>query len=178
MLPPPKIITDRLVIRAVQKKDAAPIYQYRSHPDVCRFQPWRPQSASEVEAFIDSSFLIPWDMPNTRHQLAICLKDGALIGDLGIHFLDDYQVEIGYTLSPDFQGLGYATEAVRVLVDYFFKTMKKHRVTASVEPDNARSVKLLERLGFRKEAHFVKSFRMDDRWTDDCIYAMLSEDWQ
>lgn len=42
--------------------------------------------------------------------------------------------------------------------------------------DNVKS-RLLETLGFRKEAHFIKSYRMNDQWVDDCVYAMLAEEW-
>ena len=115
---------------------------------------------------------------NTWLQLAVCLKEGQLIGDVGIHFLEDEQMEIGYTLSPDYQGRGYAIEAVQAVVEYLFSALKKHRVTASVDPDNGPSIKLLEKMGFRKEAHFIKSFRMNGQWFDDYVYAMLEEEWQ
>ncbi len=55
--------------------------------------------------------------------------------------------------------------------------LKKHRVTASVDPNNGSSIRLLEKLGFRKEAHFIKSFYMNDQWYDDCIYSILEEEW-
>jgi len=97
---------------------------------------------------------------------------------MGIHFIEDnYQAEIGYTLSPAFQGKGYAIEAVKAILDYLFSKLKKHRITASVDPDNIKSIRLLENVGFRKEAHFIKSFRMNDQWYDDCIYAILTEEW-
>jgi RimJ/RimL family protein N-acetyltransferase len=116
--------------------------------------------------------------PNTWLQLAICLKEGKMIGDIGIHFMEDgYQIEIGYTLSPEHQGNGYALEAVKAIIKYAFTELKKHRIIASVDPDNIQSVKILERIGFKKEAHFIKSFRMNDQWYDDCIYAMLEDNF-
>lgn len=118
------------------------------------------------------------DTTGTWLQLAICLKDDLVIGDIGIHFLEDAQVEIGYTITPDHQGNGYATEAVRAVMDYLFSILMKHRITESVDPDNMASVRLLEKIGFRKEAHFIQSFRMGEEWRDNVIFAMLSNEWE
>ena len=114
-----------------------------------------------------------------RMALAVCLPDGAMIGDLWIHFLPDgMQAEIGYTLSPEHLGQGYATEAVGALLRYLFVQRGKHRVTVSVEPDHPRSQRLLERLGFRLEARYVQSVYQDGKWLDEQIYALLREEWE
>ena len=120
------------------------------------------------------------NIPNTWFQLAIVNKnEDMLIGDIGIHFLEDNaQVEIGYTLAPSYQGQGYAIEALKAVINYLFSDLKKHRITASVDPNNTKSIRLLEKLGMRKEGHFIKSYRMGDMWLDDCIYAILEEEWK
>jgi len=161
----------------MQDKDA--FFAYRSLPEIYRFQGWRPKDKYEIEAFIAKNIAACPNAANTWLQLAACLKDGQLIGDIGIHFLeDDLQVEIGLTISTDYQGKGYAAEAVKSVVGYLFSDLRKHRITASVDPDNRKSVRLLEKIGFRKEAHFVKSYRMDDTLCDDCIYAILEDQWK
>lgn len=66
---------------------------------------------------------------------------------LSLNFLSEY-------LSLNSQGKGYATEAAIGVIDYLFSDLKKHRITASVDPINIKSVALLERIGMRKEAHF------------------------
>ena len=109
--------------------------------------------------------------------MAVCLRDGTLIGDIGLHFLAPFQLELGYSLDPAYQGNGYATEAVRAILVSAFGAWDIHRMTASVDPENMPSVRLLERLGFRKEAHFIASFRVNGEWRDDCIYAMLRAEW-
>jgi len=173
------VATDRLVIRTLDTKDKIAFYDYRSMPEVYKYQSWRPADLREVDDFISANAAI---VPNTRDtwlQLAACLKNGRLVGDIGIRFIDDdFLVEIGFTLSPEFQGKGYASEAGRAVIDYLFDGLRKHRITASVDPDNAKSIKLLERLGFRKEAHFIKSYRLNEQWHDDCVYALLAEEWK
>ena len=173
------IETDRLIIRTLKMKDKNEFFQYRSLPEVYQYQGWRPKDIEEIEEFINKNVSICPNTKNTWLQLAVCLKEGKLIGDIGIHFIDDnYQIEIGYTLSPEYQGNGYAVEAVKAVINYAFTVFKKHRITASVDPDNIKSIKLLQKIGFRKEAHFIKSFRLGNKWYDDCVYAMLAEEWQ
>jgi len=168
--------TSRLMIRTLAMQDLEPFFRYRSLPEVYRYQAWRPSSASEAADFIARNEAIALNTPNTWLQLAVCLPNGQLIGDLGVHFLDDEQVEIGYTLAPEYQGYGYAAEAVRALADYLFSRLKKHRITASVDPGNTQSIRLLEKVGFQQEAHFRQSLYLGGKWHDDCVYALLADD--
>lgn len=55
--------------------------------------------------------------------------------------------------------------------------MHKHRIVVSVDPRNTASLRLIERIGFRKEAHFKKSYYLRGEWVDDIIYAKLKEEW-
>ena len=172
------IKTDRLLIRILEMKDKEDFFEYRSMPEIHQYQSWRPKQISEIEEFIDKNVTVYPNTENKWLQLAVCLNEGQMIGDIGIHFMEDKQIEIGYTLSPKYQGNGYASEAVKAVINYVFSEWKKHRITASVDPDNIQSIKLLERIGFRSEAHFIKSFRIDDQWYDDCIYALLEDEWK
>ena len=172
------ISTERLQIRILMMEDKKDFFSYRSLPEVYKYQSWQPKDIKESEDFINKNDVSNLNIPNKWLQLAICLKTKQLIGDIGIHFLEDkLQVEIGYTLSPLYQGKGYAIEAVKSVVNYLFIQLQKHRIIASVDPDNIKSIKLLEKLGLRKEAHFIKSFQIGDKWYDDCIYAILEEEW-
>ena len=169
--------TERLLLRPLSLADADAFFRYRSLPEVCRFQSFQPKTLSEIEAFLRENESTPPNSSGTWRQLAICLRDGMQIGDVGLHTLDGWQLELGYTLAPEHQGKGYATAAVAAVLRQAFAVWNKHRVTASVDPENHASIRLLERLGFRLEAHFRKSYRMNKAWGDDCVYAMLREDW-
>ena len=171
------IQTERLLLRPLTLADAEAFFRYRSLPEVCRFQSFQPKTRAEIEAFLRTNEQTPPDVPGTWRQLAVCLRDGTLIGDIGLHTLDEYQLELGYTLAPERQGKGYATEAVLAVLGQAFSVWSKHRVTASVDPENHSSIRLLERLGFVPEAHFRKSYRQNGEWVDDCVYALLREDW-
>jgi len=172
------IETDRLFIMTLSLQDKEVFLAYRSNPKVYQFQSWNPPSLQEVENFIRQNLTVIPNTPNTWLQLGVYLHNGPLIGDIGLHFLEDgAQMEIGYTLAPEHQGQGYAFEAVKAAIDYLFLDLKKHRVTASVDPENQRSINLLKKLGFRQEAHFTKSFLIRGVWCDDVIFAMLEEEW-
>ena len=173
------ITTDRLLLRKLEINDRDDFFTYRSLPEVYEYQSFMPKNVAQVDDFIRDIQSDP-NIPNTWFQLAIIKRDGdVLIGDIGIHFLEDNaQVEVGYTLAPSYQGKGYAIESLKAVINYLFFDLKKHRVSASVDPNNIKSIRLLEKLGMRKEAHFIKSYRMGDVWLDDCVYAMLKEEWK
>ena len=172
-----EITSDRLILNPLTKEDAQAMFAYRGLPEVYKYQGWQPESVADAEEFISKYNKME---SGGWMQLAIRLKENSkLIGDCGMHFMDDQfkQIEIGFSLSPAFQGKGYATEAVACLLEYIFTKMKTHRVYGSCDPDNLSSIKLMERIGMRKEAHLKESIWFKGRWADDVIYAMLDHEW-
>jgi len=162
----PELTTERLVLRELTAEDADALFAYRAHPHVTRFQTWQPASLDDARAFIASLKLHPPYTGGTWRQLGIALRaGGALIGDCGIHVLktDSRHAEIGYTIAPDHQRNGYASEAVRAVLGMLFGTLRMKRVVARTLASNAASKALLTRLGFRSE----KNGR----------YVLDAEDW-
>jgi len=173
--------TERLFIRPVCIEDAASIFRYRSDSDTNKYLSLIPQSVEDIAAFIDKTSL-EINVPGTWFQFVIIEQaSDMLIGDIGIHFLDtdseSRQVEIGYTLDKEFRRKGYATEALKIIIPYLINSLNKHRIIASIDPTNTDSIRLVERLGFRKEAHFVESLFFHGKWVDDVVYAILAKEW-
>jgi len=171
--------TKRLQLRPININDTYAIFNYRSDAEANRFQGWIPKSIADVEVFIGKLAQKP-NLSETWYQLALIEKEtGHFVGDIGIHFIGDknLQVELGYTVAKEKQGLSYATEAVKSIIDYLFHSLNKHRITASADPKNTPSIKVLEKLGFRKEAHFIESYYQDGKWLDDVVYALLAKEW-
>jgi RimJ/RimL family protein N-acetyltransferase len=112
-------------------------------------------------------------------QYAVELKpDHRHIGDVGVNLNDNrMQAEIGYTLAPDRQGHGYATEAVRAVLDRLFTVQGLHKVTAECDARNVASIRLLERLGFTREGLLRRHTWIKGEWTDDLLYGLLEEDF-
>ncbi len=173
--------TPRLRLRRFSTRDAEPLQRYRADPEVARYQGWeegysltKAQSLVQEMAGFDPGYLGTW------FQMAIELKEtGTAIGDIGVHTLaeDPKQVKIGYTLAREHQGKGIATEALTAMLDYLFAEMKRHRVLAYVDIENQRSIRLLERLGFRREGHLRASSWSKGEWRDDYLYAILADEW-
>jgi len=176
-----ELLTPRLALRRLGPSDVAAMFDYRSRPEVARFQTWEPQSLEQVHSFVESLLDVEPDTPGAWFQLAITLREsGLLIGDCGLHFLaeETRQAEVGITLAPAYQGKGYATEALEAVLDYLFATLGKHRVCASVDPRNHASVALLKRVGLRQEAHLQESLWFKGEWADDLIFAILDREWK
>ncbi|MEZ5058426.1 MAG: GNAT family protein [Saprospiraceae bacterium] len=168
--------SERLKIRPINIEDKDAIFAYRSDKDANQFQGFIPETMEEVETFINKN-PEEWNISGTWFQLVLLEKSsGNIIGDLGVHFKDEEQVELGITLNKNFQGNGLATEGMQTIIDHLFLKMKKHRIVTSLDPENLASIKLVERLNFRKEAHFKKSIFWKGRWVDDIVYALLAEE--
>ncbi|MBS2211817.1 GNAT family N-acetyltransferase [Carboxylicivirga mesophila] len=175
-----KLQTKRLIIRPIDADDATALFKYRSDKEANQYQGWIPETIADAEAFI-AKVAKQVNVPDTWFQLVLIEPaTQQIIGDVGLHFFDsdNQQVEIGCTIDKTFQGRGFATEALEVVVDYLFNHLSKHRIITSIDPANSSSIKLVERLGFRKEAHFVQSLLINGQWVDDLVYAVLKKDWK
>jgi RimJ/RimL family protein N-acetyltransferase len=174
------LLTPRLIIRRLEPSDAEAMFRYRSDPVISSCQNWEPGSVEEVRTFIAGLAKIDVDTPGRWCQVGLFLRDsGEMVGDCGIHAHpeDPGQTEVGITLARSFHRRGLGTEALRAVLGYLFTTLGKHRVFASVDPANAPSLAMLERVGMRREAHFVESLWFKGRWADDVVYAMLSREY-
>lgn len=174
------IETERTFLRPIEMKDNAQIFGYRSDSETNKYQGWIPKTLDDVNAFISKN-PDEIDKPETWFQLVIMEKStNKIIGDIGIHFIDsdNLQCEIGCTLSKEYHGKGFASETMKATVDYLFRKLDKHRIVTSIDPRNMNSIKLVERLGFRKEGHFKESLLIDGVWVDDIVYAILKREWK
>lgn len=171
--------TPRLLLRPLRADDAAAFLAYRSDPAVARYQGWAPRSLADAQAFIARAGGVSWG-PGWRPQHGIVLRGSeVLIGDTGFRVADDPRIgEVGISLAPAYQGRGFAAEALRAVLDEAFAARGIHRVTASIDPRNAPSLALFERLGFRREAHHRESLWLNGRWVDDVVVAILEREWR
>lgn len=75
-----------------------------------------------------------------------------------------------------YNGRGYTTEAVRLVVDYAFQVLKLHRIEAGVMPRNTRSIRVLEKSGFEKEGLSRKNVLINGKWEDHLHFAIVNPD--
>jgi RimJ/RimL family protein N-acetyltransferase len=176
-----EILTERLALRDLEISDGQRIFEYRSRPEVSRFQSWGTHSADDIQFYVHDLTKTEPGRPGSWYQVGIILRpSGELIGDCGFQVLEiePRHAEVGIALVPELQGRGYATEALRALLDYLLVALGKDRVFGSVDPRNIRSMRLLQRVGMREEAHRVKSLWFKGEWVDDVIFAITASEWK
>jgi RimJ/RimL family protein N-acetyltransferase len=175
-----RIESERLILRRFKDSDLAPFMAYRNDPEVARYQSWDSLDEREARTFIREAGAARVGVPGEWFGFAIESKQtGDLIGDCALRAdeHEPYRAEIGFTLAREHQGKGFASEAVSRLLDYAFDALGLHRVVAIADCRNAPSVALLERVGMRREGHFLENVWFKGGWADDYLYAVLKDEW-
>ncbi len=174
--------TQRLLIRNFNASDLEAFLAYRNDPEVAKYQSWSlPYTREKAEAFIREMQDVHAPKQGDWLQLALELKEtGAMIGDVafGVKVDDARQATVGFTIASAHQKKGYATEAMTALLDYLFEDVDMHRVVADCDTENIGSWKTLEKLGFRREAHFVESLLINREYTSEYYYGLLQREWR
>jgi RimJ/RimL family protein N-acetyltransferase len=175
------VVTERLRLRALTTADRGALLAYRSLPEVCRFLPFPPMDAAEIDRRLDGQ----WRQyrPAAPRGMTLGIEvaaTGELAGDV-VLFLEsraDETGELGWVLSPEHTGHGYATEAAAALLALAFDGMGLHRVVARMAPDNDASAAVATRLGMRREALMIENELIKGRWEDTLYYAILDREWR
>jgi RimJ/RimL family protein N-acetyltransferase len=173
------IATKRLILRRFRPADAPVLAAYRSDPEVARYQSWdAPFSLLRAETAVVSFMASDPDKAGWFQYAVERTSDRALIGDVGVHLHDNLmQAELGFTLAAGHQRQGYATEAVRAVLDRLFRVQGMHKVTGECDARNTASAALLERLGFTREGLLRQQTFIKGEWTDDLLYGLLAAEW-
>jgi RimJ/RimL family protein N-acetyltransferase len=173
--------TPRLQLRPFQECDLVTFAAYRSDPEVARYQSWSPPfSVDQARAFLAEMQKARPGTRGTWYQLAVeRLSEAGLIGDCAFQILpdDERQGQVGFTFSRAFQKQGFATEAVRRLLEFIFTEYHLHRVTAICDALNIASARLLERVGMRREGHYLENIFFKGAWGDEFAYSILDREW-
>jgi RimJ/RimL family protein N-acetyltransferase len=180
---PVHLETSRLILRTFHESDIESFLLYRNDDRVNRYQGWDvPYLREDAVQFITSMQANNPGMPGEWLQIAIERKDnGEMIGDIAFHVTKSNPrlAYLGYSLAHSSWGYGFASEAVCKTLDYLFRVLDLHRVVADCDVGNAASIRLLERLGFRREAHYIESYWLSSKetWGSEYLYAILQREW-
>ncbi len=173
--------TERLLLRPFAASDFDALLAMHSRADVARWQYWDARDADAVRAALASKLEEVSPADGDWISFATVLKaSGEVIGDCSVHVVssEHRQGEIGYIFHPDHHGHGYATEAARAQLRFAFEELGFHRVIGRLEPRNAPSARVLERIGMRREAHLVENEWVKDEWQSELVYAILEREWR
>lgn len=174
--------TERLELRPVTDEDVDRILDYRNTPEVTR---WLLRTEVDPDAFRAAWRSVP-ENPDD-HSVGVVL-DGVVIGTVSLMVQDGMgqpempartEADLGYTFDPAYAGHGYATEAVTAMVALAFEELGVRRITAGCYADNLASVRILEKIGMRREQHGIEDSWHDELgWIDGCTYGMLATEWR
>lgn len=174
------IQTPRLLIRRFEESDLEDYLAYQTHPVVQEYMPSEPMDEEDALKFLSSQFDAGENEKGRYHAFAVYhCGDNRLIGDVGFYLEPgpEDKGDLGFQFHPDYHGKGYATEAIEGLLKYAFSSLTLQRITSHCDARNFASVRLLERLGMRREGHFKQSRMTKGVFHDEYAYALLREEW-
>jgi RimJ/RimL family protein N-acetyltransferase len=174
------ITTERLLLRREVPGDAPAIQAYRTLAEVNRYLAHGSVDVAFIRDRIERVWSGPFEQDGDVLGLAVEERyTGRFVGDavLFLRSVEHRGGEVGYALDPAHTGKGYATEAAGAVLRLGFETFGMHRIVARLDPRNVPSARVLERLGMRPEAHFVRNEYSKGEWTDELVYAMLADEW-
>lgn len=174
-----RLTTPRLVLRELALEDAPAVQAWAADPEVARYMPWGPNTPEETEAFLRGVVPTRWETPRRTFELGVVLRaSGGLVGACGIRIRspEDRVADLGYAFRRDAWGQGLATEAARALVEFGFRTLRMHRIWATCHVDNARSARVLEKVGMQHEGRLRENVLKNGAWRDSWLYAVVEGD--
>ena len=172
--------TERLLLRDFEPDDWPALHDVESRVEVARYQSFEPRTPEESCAYVTAASEQAAQDTRQTYDLAVMLiSDGLLIGRCGLGLTDPDLSEgmLWYTIHPSHWGQGYATEAARGLLAFGFGELRLHRIWADCDPANVASIRVLDKLGMRREGHLIENAWIKGTWADSLIYAILTREW-
>ena len=105
--------------------------------------------------------------------------EGQLLGGItigNIRYGVSQSAQIGYWMGERYAGQGFMQDAMCVLTSHAFDTMRLHRIEAACIPSNTRSIRVLEKAGFRREGLLRSYLRINGDWQDHFLYSLIADE--
>jgi RimJ/RimL family protein N-acetyltransferase len=176
--------TERLTLRPFCGGDFEDVHAYASVPENVYFMCWGPNSEEDTRKFLVRCEQ-KWAAETVeQYDFAVVLKStGKVIGGCEIFMNKECNTaELGWILNRDYWRQGYTPEAAAALLRFCFEELKLHRVYATCNTENYGSYRVMEKIGMRREGHFIKGRfgRVGEKraWYDQYLYAILDEEWR
>jgi [ribosomal protein S5]-alanine N-acetyltransferase len=174
---------ERVSLRVPNAADADELIALRRR-SMRRLRPWDPKPAKGTTAWGPDwvERLLASRRSVTHCKLLVCRNaDGAIVGGASLNEIVRgafHNAFAGWWLGDPFEGHGYMTEGLALLVEHGFLELRLHRIEANIRPENARSKSLALRVGFRLEGYSPRYLQIAGRWADHERYAMVVEEWR
>src|SRR5436305_12592885 len=174
--------TERLVLRPFADADLDDLHRIYGDEEVMRYLYHEPRSRDDARALLERK--IAGDELRAEDDwlsaAAVTRDGGRFVGDVSLHWVSEVHKtgEIGFAFDPAAQGRGYATESARAFLRVAFEEFGLHRVIGRAEARNVASLRVLEKLGMRQEAHLVENEWVKGEWQSEVVYAMLDREFR
>lgn len=172
--------TERLNIKPVSENDVRDIFNLQSLEETAKFNTSGiPKNIDETKSTVEN-----WIIENNKENIKKLVFSVELsetkqfIGLIGITLGKEHykNAEVWFQYDFRFWNKGFATEALRKIIDFGFEILKLHRIEAGCATENIGSIGVLEKVGMIREAHTRKLLPLKSGWSDNYGYAILSDD--
>lgn len=174
------IKTDRLILKELDLDDLDNIHTLHSLPETDQFNTMGiPENIEVTERLLADWLGIRELEPRMKYVFKIADAGNNFIGLIGLNMGKPSYLtgEVWYKLHKDFWNKGYATEALKHLLEFCFSELKLHRVEAGCAVENYGSIRVLEKAGMIREGRKRKKLPIRGAWVDNYFYAILEEDY-
>ncbi len=175
----PELKTIRLNLVEMTLADANALFKMRSDPEFIKFLSIDPyQEIEEAEQLIQKNRAAFRSKEGISWKIAL-KGEKDLIGYVGFWRIDkaNYRAELGFGLAKEERQKGFMTEALQAILNYGFKELNLHSVMADTDPLNKSSNTLLEKIGFKREAHIRENYYYNGKFVDSFYFGLLDSDF-
>jgi ribosomal-protein-alanine N-acetyltransferase len=176
----PELETDRLILREMTLDDLKFYFHHFNNDKIvegCCFT--GPKSIEAAKEEIELYCIKPFKESRGIRWGIVIKGSDKLIGTCGYYDWNKTadRAEIGYDLDPAYWGRGIMTEALSVALKHGFEKMRLNRIQAIIDSKNTRSMKLVQRLGFKKEGVLRQRSYFNGQFRDDVCFSLLKMEW-
>jgi RimJ/RimL family protein N-acetyltransferase len=166
-------------LKKIEFADWRDVHAWARLPDVCRFQPWGPNTEEQTRAFVCSAVEAWTHAPQRRFAYAARFE-GAVVGmgEMHIRSFEQRQGEISYIVHPRMWGAGVGTAIGTQLLRQGFEALGLHRIHATCDPRNVASARVLRKLGMTWEGRQRHTALIRDGWRDSEMFSILKDEWR
>jgi ribosomal-protein-alanine N-acetyltransferase len=173
--------TPRLLLREFVENDAAEVNQYEADPAVARYATLEVRSLADSLEYIRALVADSQERNRRVFDFALIQREhGRLIGRCGMKLseAEPNEAMLWYVLTRSVWGKGYAVEAARAVLAFGFEELRLHRIFVDIDPRNSASLRVAEKLGLRREGHFLETTWAKGEWTDRVVFALLDREYR
>lgn len=174
--------TPNLFLRPFERADVEAVARYHTMPGLQRYleRPTRyPQDVAAAVEVMRRQVVL--HRPGDTLSLAMVRKgDKALVGQVHLKWSDATagQGEVRFAIDPSESGKGYLAQSLRAMFDLAFEQFHIHRLLVRCDGKCHHSVKLMQKLGMRLEAHYREHALFQGEWDEELHFALLDREWR